>query len=130
MPDKSTVDIVIVLTYSFHLLWIGLLKAATPSLSNFALGGLVLGAQLVQLLVPKYLASTYVQTIIFLVFSMNQLVRNKKEKDYSYTTHPWIVGMPLTLVGWMEGTQCTAFVKDRLYGHLVYDAWIPLDRIV
>ena len=81
MPDKSTVDIVIVLTYIFHLLWIGLLKAATPSLSNFALGGLVLGAQLVQLLVPKYLASTYVQTIIFLVFSMNQLVRNKKEKD-------------------------------------------------
>ena len=105
--------------------WIGLVKASTPNLSNLAIGGIVIAAQLVQLFVPQYLGFTYVQTVLMLAYSLNQLARKSQEKNFIYATYPLIVGLPVTLVGWMESTQCTSFVKEKFYGHLVYDGFIP-----
>jgi len=83
-----------------------------------------------QLFIPNIFGFTFTQTILMLAFSINQLCRNVKEKDFAYAMYPTLVGLPLTMVGWMESTQCTNFVRDMFYGHLVYDAFIPISMLV
>jgi hypothetical protein len=75
--------------------------------------------------VPPNLGFTTVQTILLVAFSCNQLLRPHDEKrDLHYVLFAWMVSFPLTLVGWMESTMCTAFV-----GHSGYDAYISLSLL-
>lgn len=106
--------------------WFFLSKASMPQVSNVSI---VLAASLAtvrHIYTPNDFGFTYVQTILMLQFAINQLSRPASEKDLSYFLYPAMVGLPLTLVGWMESTMCTTMVKDWLYGHLAYDAYIPL----
>lgn len=106
--------------------WYFLSRASMPQLSNVYV---VLAAGLAvlrQLWTPNDFGFTYVQTVLMLEFSINQLARPKEEKDLGYCLYPAIVGLPLTLVGWMESTMCSTMVRDFLYGHLAYDAYIPI----
>jgi hypothetical protein len=110
----------------FLVFWAGLLKASMFNIQTKYLIPCVLLAIIGNTLVPGNFGFTYVQTILMVAFSMNQLWRPASEKDYFYATYPLFVGFPLTLVGWMESTQCSKFVKDYMYGHVVYDAYIPI----
>lgn len=107
-----------------------LLKASMPNVSYWNVFLFALLARLVELLTPLQFGFTYVQTVLLLAFSVNQLVRPQHEKDFHYTLYPIIVSLPLTFVGWMESTQCSSFVKDYLYGHLAYDAYIPIAMLL
>jgi hypothetical protein len=107
--------------------WFFLSKASMPQVANKYIVLASTLAVLRQLWTPNDFGFTYVQTILLLQFSINQLARPKEEKDdLGYFLYPAIVGLPLTLVGWMESTMCSTMVKDFLYGHLAYDAYLPL----
>lgn len=110
--------------------WLALIKASLPNKSLATVAVTATVAQFLQLVVPGQLGFTYVQTVLMLAFSLNQLARPVQEKDFSYALYPVLVGFPLTVVGWMESTQCSAFVMDWLYGHVVYDAFIPCSMLV
>lgn len=110
--------------------WITLLKAVMPYVKwNIIILGAVLSV-VGNILVPPQLGFTYVQTVLLVAFAVNQLLRPMIEKDFHYAVYAWVVGLPLLAVGWMESTQCTAFVQSYLYGHVVYDAFIPLSIMV
>jgi len=110
--------------------WVGLMKAALPNLRMAPFAAMVLAAMAGQQFVDRQFAFTYVQTILLVAFSVNQLARKKEEKDFVYATHPMVVGVPVTFIGWIESTQCSAFVKDSFYGHLIYDGFIPVAMLV
>lgn len=109
--------------------WLFLSKASMPQLSTIYVVPAATLATLRQLWTPNDFGFTYVQTILMLQFSINQLCRRKQEKDFGYFLYPGIVGLPLTLVGWMESTLCSTVVRDFFYGHVVYDAYIPLSMM-
>ena len=75
---------------------------------------------------------TYVQTVLMTCFSFKELLqRPRAEKEnISYPLFAAIVTLPLSYVGWMETTQCSSFVRDYLYGHVVYDAYIPISILM
>ena len=106
--------------------WFALSKASMPNISNkfILLGALVVSIR--QLWTSNDSGFTYTQTILVLQFSINELCRPKEEKDLAYFLYPTMVGLPLTLIGWMESTMCSTLVRDWFYGHLAYDAYIPL----
>jgi hypothetical protein len=110
--------------------WITLIKASLPNVKTVTVAVVVMAAQFFQLLVPNQFGFTYVQTVLMLAFSLNQLNRPVQEKDFSYAMYAAVVGLPVTMVGWMESTQCSAFVMDYLYGHVVYDVYIPCSMLV
>jgi hypothetical protein len=109
--------------------WYALSKASMPAVNNTVVVFLATGAALRQLYVPQEFGFTYVQTVLLFQFSINQLARPSTEKNFAYCLYPILVGLPLTFVGWMESTMCSSFVKDYLYGHLVYDAYIPISMM-
>jgi hypothetical protein len=129
LADKTSMEIVQSLGL-FLVFWAMLLKASMNNIQIKYLIPCVLVAMVGNALVPGNFGFTYVQTILLLAFSMNQLLRPSSEKDYFYATYPLFVGFPLTLVGWMESTQCSNFVRDYMYGHVVYDAYIPIATLV
>ncbi len=106
--------------------WFFLSKASMPQLPNVYIVVAAILAVLRQLWTSNDFGFTYVQTILMLQFSINQLARPKEEKDFGYLLYPVIVGLPLTMIGWMESTMCSTMVRDFLYGHLAYDAYIPI----
>ena len=50
---------------------------------------------------------TFVQTILLLAFSINQLCQPDKS-TLEYFLYPTIVGTPLTKIGWTESLTCTS----------------------
>lgn len=109
------------------IFWTCLLRASLPNVSLVWIGISAVVAQVGIALVPGNFGFTYVQTVLMISFSLNQLARPCSEKEnFSYAAYAVIVTVPVTLVGWLESTQCTRFVKEWLYGHVVYDAFIPV----
>jgi hypothetical protein len=112
------------------LFWLPLMKAALPNAHNAVVGVMACLANWTVLRLPENLGFTGVQTILMLTFSLNQLLRPAEEKmDLHFSLYAWIVSFPVTLVGWMESTQCSVFVKNSLYGHVAYDAYIVVSVI-
>jgi len=129
-PDLSTVF----WQYAFLVIfWMGLLKStfSKSSVSTVALIMLpIIAIQL--LLVTGNYGFTYVQTVLMICFSLKELAQRPlaEKENVSYPLFATIVTLPVSFVGWMETTQCTNFVKDFLYGHVVYDAYIPLSILI
>jgi hypothetical protein len=112
------------------LFWPPLLKAAMSHASLYVVAISALLANGLVAAVPSNLGFTAVQTILFVAFSLNQLLRPMNEKrDLHYVLYAWMVSLPVTLVGWMESTMCTVFVRSALYGHVVYDAYISISSL-
>jgi hypothetical protein len=112
------------------LFWLPLMKAAMSNAPNYVVTILALLANGLVATVPDHLGFTVVQTILLVAFSLNQLLRPTDEKqDLHYVLYSWMVSFPLTLVGWMESTMCSLFVRSVLYGHVVYDAYIPVSAL-
>jgi hypothetical protein len=110
------------------LFWMLLLKGTMPNVKEWStVATIMVPVFIIQMFVPNQFGFTYVQTVLMVAFSGNQLALKPDKKDnIAYALYPVVVGFPLTLVGWMESTQCTAFVRDFLYGHLIYDGYIPV----
>jgi hypothetical protein len=123
--DQTSMELAQMMGF-FFVFWAGLLKSSMNHIQTKYLIPCVLFVMVGNTLVPGNFGFTYVQTILMVAFSMNQLWRPASEKDYFYATYPLFVGFPLTLVGWMESTQCSKFVREYMYGHVVYDAFIPI----
>lgn len=110
--------------------WIGLLYASMKDSSHTLICLVAVLARIGQVYMPTHLAFTYVQTVLMIAFSLNQRNLSKETKNsLAYASYPLIVGLPTTLIGWMESTQCTNFVEDYFYGHVVYDGYIALSLI-
>mmetsp|Transcript_1603 Transcript_1603/g.2284 ORF Transcript_1603/g.2284 Transcript_1603/m.2284 type:complete len:322 (+) Transcript_1603:145-1110(+) len=115
---------------SLAFFWITLIKLTAANIPFLQTLVMAFVAGTVQSnLVPTQLSSTFVQTTLMLIFSINQLARNEEEKDFTYATFPLIVTIPLTFVGWLESTQCAVFVRDKFYGHLIYDGFISFSLL-
>jgi len=109
------------------LFWVFLLRSSMPNVKSWVtVISLAVAMLTLQLFFPFRFGFTYVQTVLLIVFSTNQILLPRNEKDQSYALYGWMVSVPVSLVGWMESTQCSSFVMDRLYGHLVYDGYIPV----
>jgi hypothetical protein len=109
--------------------WTSLLKAALNNLPWILVFPLGMLASLGQVYVPIEFSFAYIWITSTLCFSINQLARPAKEKDWSYASHPVIVGIPLNMMTWVEATCCDAFVRDYLYGHAMFDSMLPLSLI-
>ena len=83
-----------------------------------------------QLEIPVHFAFTYVQTILLLCFTLGLALLSRKEKNFMYATHTWLVGLPICAAGWVESTMCLAFVRDAFYGHVMYDGTSAVGSIV
>jgi hypothetical protein len=105
--------------------WLFLLKAILPKISHGLVAALAFLIMAVQLFVPQVFGFTFVQTVLLVLYSVAQIMRPVEEKGYSYALYAGLVGFPLVMVSILESTLCSSFVKDWLYGHVVYDAYIP-----
>lgn len=112
------------------ILWLPLMKAAMPNTNFPSVLVCAIASHVTMMNFPRNMAFTCVQTILMMVASINQLFRPAVEKmDLHYCLYAWIVILPVSLVGWLESTMCLAFVRDVLYGHVVYDALLPASMI-
>ena len=108
--------------------WMGLLKASIRSFPYRMLVPMAIVSSIFNSLVPEQFGFTFVQTVLLIAFSLNQLLRPNEEKSMAYALYPAMTGFPITLIGWLESTQCSGFVS-RMGGHFIYDAYIPISII-
>ena len=127
MGDKSPME-VLQDQVPVMLFWLGLLKATMPQTSVIGILPLSLLSILGSIFIKQSLQFTYVQTVLLIVFSINQLCRPKEDKGFAYYMYGLLVSLPLGIVGWMESTMCSSSII-HVGGHLVYDAYIPLSQI-
>jgi len=124
-PDSSNVG-----SITFNMIfWFVMLRACLTNGSTKINVPLTIPITLVHTMyLPLQFRFTYVQTILFLTFSLNEMLKPVHEKNMEYALFPLIVGLPLLLVGWIESTQCSNFVMS-MGGHLIYDAYISVSVI-
>mmetsp|Transcript_14179 Transcript_14179/g.21290 ORF Transcript_14179/g.21290 Transcript_14179/m.21290 type:complete len:273 (+) Transcript_14179:80-898(+) len=108
--------------------WLMLLKATMPKGSFGVVVPMATVAAFMNAIVPLQFGFTFVQTVLLFAFSVNQLMRPDVEKDKVYALYPMYVGCPLSVIAWIESTQCSNFVM-AIGGHLIYDAYIPISMI-
>ena len=113
----------------FILFWILLLKAALPNASSTVILSMTAVSTFFNTMTPQRLGFTYVQTVLLVAFSLNQLLRPVSEKNSVYALYPVIVALPVSAMAWIECTLCSKGVIG-ISGHLIYDACIPVSMIV
>ena len=129
LQEDALLDVV-VFAFPFLIFWVGLLWASMPqSKKGFIIVASIL-AQLGNTLVPVHLAFTYVQTVLLLCFSVNQTNLDSREKGFAYALYPFLVAIPTIMVGWIESTQCSSFVRSTFHGHVIYDGYIAVSLII
>jgi hypothetical protein len=112
------------------IFWLGLIYASTPHSKKSTIALFFLLARVGQIYTPARFGFTYVQTVLFMIHAFHQTNRPVHEKDFSYATFPLLASFPVTVAGWVESTQCSAFVRDTFYGHVIYDGCISVSVIV
>jgi hypothetical protein len=98
--------------------WLFLLKCTMPKASLHVVIPMTAVSMFFEFYTPRKFGFTYVQTVLLMVFSLNQLTRPSKEKDFVYGLYPLLVG-PIGVVGWIESTLCSKGVID-IGGHCTY----------
>lgn len=133
LEQNDDANLKMILSYGIPLLlfWLSLLKASLPDMSLPKIALLAIVVQAAQIYAPMQFQFTYVQTILLLAFSINQLTRplQSHKQTFAYAMYPAMVALPLTFVGWLESTQCQSTIVQFLHGHVMYDAFIPLSSI-
>lgn len=114
------------------IFWVGLLKGAIHKWNLFpSIAGLSVVVQFFGLFVPLHFQFTYVQTILIIASSIDQLSREVGQKNsFAYAMYPAMCALPLTFVGWLESTQCSSTLVQSLHGHVMYDVYIPISLMV
>ena len=95
MSDMPWTEAVVMLL-PFLVFWIFLLKASMPQASLQVLLPMTLVSLVFNIMTPPQFGFTYVQTVLLLAFSLNQLLRPQKDKDFAYALYPIVVGLPLS----------------------------------
>jgi hypothetical protein len=109
----------------FVLFFLVLLKSAMPNASWRTILRCTVLSSVCWLFFTTQFGFTYIQTVLFMAFELNQLWRPEREKGFVYAAYPVLVGIPIGTVGWIESLQCSNGVMD-LGGHLIYDISIPV----
>lgn len=112
-----------------------LLKASANKISSWKLLSIMaLISQSIGSQINRQYAFTYVQTILMVVYHIDQLFfSTEKEKNcFEYMIVPIIMGLPVGFIGWMESTQCSSpsGVMEYLGGHFIYDAYIASSTLL
>jgi hypothetical protein len=95
--SKMTAMEAITRLFPFLLFWVFLLKASMPKTSLNVILPMTAVSTFFNILTPQRFGFTYVQTVLLLAFSVNQLLRPANEKDSpSYALYPVIVGFPVS----------------------------------
>mmetsp|Transcript_9379 Transcript_9379/g.12337 ORF Transcript_9379/g.12337 Transcript_9379/m.12337 type:complete len:292 (+) Transcript_9379:97-972(+) len=113
----------------FLFFWFGLLKASMKNVSNLRILFMSILSLIALDKLPDHFGFTFVQTVLMVAFSFDQLSRPKEDKDYAYALYAALVSLPVGMIGWIESLQCTNFVINY-GGHLIYDAYIPFGIIL
>ena len=115
----------------FIIFWIGLIYAAMPQSKKSVIFLVSLISHIGNRRIPIHLNFTFVQAVLFLCFSLNQISLPALDKNtFAYATHPLIVCIPTSMVAWIESTQCSSLVRDAFYGHVLYDGYIAASMII
>lgn len=112
------------------LFWVPLIKATMPNngsnLTVLIISWLsIIGGRMT----PSRFGFTYTQTVLFMCFSLNQLMQRRSDKNFPYALYAAIVSFPLGLLAWLESMSCSNLVI-HYGGHLIYDAYIPLSSVM
>lgn len=121
----SLADLVVMKLGPILLFWLAILKQVVPKASWSGVFGMALISVGLSSVVPQKFGFTYVQSVLNLASTANEMLRSKSQKGFQYAMYPIMVSIPLGIVGWIESTMCTKGVID-IGGHLIYDAYIPL----
>jgi len=111
------------------LFWYGFVRAIFSKLSWKEHVSISTGISFFHLYVPIRFGFTYVQTILLLLASANDLSLKKEDKDCFYTLKACIVNVPIGIVGWLEAYTCDS-VLIYIGGHVWYDCTIPISIII
>lgn len=109
--------------------WYGFIRAIYSKLSwreHLPISALI---SFFQIFIPIQFGFTYVQTILLLLASINDLGLKKEDKNVYYTLKACIVNVPIGLVGWLEAYMCNS-ILIYIGGHVWYDCTIPISIMV
>ena len=110
----------------FALFFLVLLKSAMPNASWRTILHCTVLSSVCWLFFTTQFGFTYIQTVLFMAFELNQLWRPEQEKKlFVYAVYPILVSIPIGIVGWIESLQCSNGVRE-LGGHMIYDVSIPV----
>lgn len=82
--------------FPFVVFWILLLKATMPTAKMNVILPMTAVSILGNVFVPQRFGFTYVQTVLLLAFSVNQLLRPSDQKGFAYALFPIISGFPVS----------------------------------
>lgn len=112
----------------FLVFWLVLLKASMPQSPMRFILPLSILSWFSGLSLRRSFSFTFVQTVLLIAFSCNQIYRPKSEKGFAYSIYGLLVSFPVGIIGWMESIMCSSTIV-HLGGHLCYDAYIPLSSL-
>lgn len=148
--SKLSVSEIVYRMLPIVVFWLFLLKASMPKASLHVVIPMTAVSMLFEFFTPRKFDFTYVQTVLLMVFSLSQLTRPSKEKDFVYGLFPLLLG-PIGVVAWIESTLCSKGVIDIgghckqawtsvlfnaakliffLFSIVIYDAFIPISIAV
>jgi hypothetical protein len=95
--SKMTAIEAITRLFPLLLFWVFLLKASMPKTSFNVILPMTAVSTFFNISTPQRFGFTFVQTVLLLAFSVNQVLRPANEKDSpAYALYPVIVGFPVS----------------------------------
>lgn len=79
--------------------------------------------------IPLKFGFMYVQTILLVLASTNDLFLKNEEKDIFYDLKAIIIHVPIGIIGWLEAYLCDS-ILIYIGGHIWYDCTIPATIIL
>ncbi len=111
------------------IFWVPMMYAVFPKIKLSLLPVVALIISFFQQTLEEKYGFTYVQTVLMVCFSLNELCRVPSEKQWEYARYPLIVGLPVVICGWIEAVGCSAFYQ-AIGGHVWYDATIAVSTLL
>lgn len=117
-------------TFLLTLFWLGFMRTIhTQSTFSFQLLESIIISFIQIRFLPVNLGFTYVQTILLVTATINDLYTQQLKKDYAYNLKSFFINFPIGMVGWLEAITCDNFMIS-FGGHIWYDCTIPISIIV
>eukprot|EP00534_Pseudo-nitzschia_fraudulenta_P000062 CAMPEP_0201125502 /NCGR_PEP_ID=MMETSP0850-20130426/21697_1 /ASSEMBLY_ACC=CAM_ASM_000622 /TAXON_ID=183588 /ORGANISM="Pseudo-nitzschia fraudulenta, Strain WWA7" /LENGTH=281 /DNA_ID=CAMNT_0047393551 /DNA_START=82 /DNA_END=927 /DNA_ORIENTATION=- len=109
--------------------WFPFLKIGLKKVKTEYVALLSLIVTVAQIPVKKELGFAYVQTILYIVFGLDQLMMSPERKNKrEYTTFA-LVSIPPVVVSWNEALLCDAYFRS-VGGHVLYDGVIIVSLVM
>ena len=119
-------DILIFFILPTLIFWAPLLKAVMNNMKLQKIIPFAFIASAAGIPLPRQFDFVYVQTVVSLAFSANELSRPKGDKTtFEYALFSFFIIFP-GLIAWVECTLCSNSAMEMLGGHLIFDASIAL----